>query len=91
MTKEELQEAATAIFNAEKNILTQLDDLLSAFQSEIQSLADTMPVNPALNTPVAQLVTRVRSSVTAQFAYEIQNLKVQYGLTSPVSMGAPTV
>ncbi len=89
MTKEELQEAATAIFNAEKTILAQVEEIVNTFQSDINAIADTMPTNPSLNTPVAQMVSRIKSSLTAQFTYEINNLKMQYGLIQAAPVGMP--
>lgn len=89
MTKEELQETATAIFNAEKAILTQVEEIVNTFQSDIDALAGNMPTNPALNTPVAQLVARIKSSLTSQFSYEINNLKLQFGLDQPATLSTP--
>ncbi len=82
MTKEEFQEAAQSIYNAEKDIVIALDDAVKDFEAAINEITKNLPTNPSLRTPVCDLVLRMKSSVLQSVNYELTNAKNQYGLVA---------
>jgi hypothetical protein len=88
-TKEQLQAATDLLFECDKNIVAEIETAIKVFEDSVAATLAKCPDNPPAMTPAQQFATRMRSIFSQNSAYELQNLKTQYGLNPPLTMPTP--
>ena len=85
-TKEQIENAYKLVRDQELKLMKDIDALATDFNAKVKALVDAQPAG-AEASAARQLLGRIQGATMGVFGYDLQNMKVSYGL---VDTPAPT-